>query len=341
MTTKIDPIEANPILFEMRSAVETSLKESVNRSFAADYLPMRQMLEHHFGWLDNLSSGKRIRPLLLLLVAEAAGTPWMKALPAAVAIELIHNFSLIHDDIQDHSEIRHNRPTLWVRNGIAQAINAGDALFTIGLQKIWELSSDFPIELVKRVYLILNHTCLRLTQGQYLDLDFEQRDLVSTGEYLEMINGKTNALITTTTQIGALLGGADSQKEVQFSGYGHNLGLAFQIMDDYLGIWGESASTGKSTSTDLTSHKKTYPILIGLENDNPFKQRWLSGPIAVEETGAVAKLLQDTGAKEKTLDYANTLTNQALTDLTLACGDANPVLSTLSALTEWLIKRSS
>ncbi len=341
MTNDLNLFEKYPILKDMRNEIDTDLQLTIKRSFPDMYEPLHKMLEYHMGWLDDRSTGKRIRPLIVLLVTAASGGNWSNSIPAASAIELIHNFSLIHDDIQDQSDTRHNRQTLWKREGIAQAINAGDSLFTIGLRKIWDLEKYYPLELVRRVYLILNHTCLRLTQGQYLDLAFETRSIINTNDYLEMISGKTNALITACSQIGALLGSDDPQTDIHFTSFGHNLGLAFQIMDDYLGIWGESDITGKPVAADLIAGKKSFPIVLGLETENPFSELWRSRPISKSNGMLASDLLAQTGAKERTLDFVNKYSQDALIELALVCGETNPYHALLVDLTNWLLTRKS
>jgi geranylgeranyl diphosphate synthase, type I len=212
------------------------------------------------------AQGKRIRPLLVLLSAEAAGGPWRKALPSAAAVELLHNFSLVHDDIQDQSPLRRSRPTVWVKWGIAQAINAGDVLFTLSFLSLQRLLDALPSEDVLLSSRLLQQTCLRLTEGQYLDISYEKRNLPMEA-YWPMIGGKTAALISCCTELGAVAAGADEHRRAAFHAYGDNLGLAFQVLDDWLGIWGDAGQTGKSVESDLASGKKTLPVLYAIGKD--------------------------------------------------------------------------
>src|SRR5512146_1389252 len=158
----------------MRPAVETQLQSFIDRSLRGNYPDLRSMLTYHMGWEGEgagpEAQGKRIRPLLVLLCAEAAGGTGQDALPAAAAVELLHNFSLIHDDIQDNSPLRRNRPTVWVKWGQAQAINAGDVMFTLSFLAVQDLAGVLPSEHVLLVSRIIQETCLRLTEGQYLDI---------------------------------------------------------------------------------------------------------------------------------------------------------------------------
>lgn len=301
---------------------------------------MREMLLYHMGWPPKGSStkGKRIRPLLVCLVTHLAGGSWQDAIPAAVSIELIHNFSLIHDDIQDQSLTRHGQDTLWIKFGIAQAINAGDAMFAMALDEIWELSKRYSIGLVSECSRLLTSTCLSLTEGQYLDIDFEKREKVTPQEYQRMIEGKTTALITACTQIGALLGTGDPSIILDFKNYGYNLGLAFQVIDDYLGIWGDAAITGKSTDSDLVSGKMSYPVVLGLAQNDVFTDRWNIGNITPEDIPAILKIMDDAGIADQTEAKADEYTKNALTCLQSAAG-SHPDFSILNDLTGWLLKR--
>ncbi|MBE0695408.1 MAG: polyprenyl synthetase family protein, partial [Anaerolineaceae bacterium] len=163
----------------MRPAIEDALQWMIHQSIPTAYPELRAMLDYHMGWEGEgagpEAQGKRIRPLLVLLSAEAAGGNWQDALPAAVAVELLHNFSLVHDDIQDNSSLRRSRPTVWVNWGIAQAINAGDVLFTLAFLSLQDLARTLPAQQVLLASRILQQTCLRLTEGQYLDMSYESK----------------------------------------------------------------------------------------------------------------------------------------------------------------------
>lgn len=231
----------------------------------------RAMVRYPLGWSDekgqphNKPAGKRIRPLFLLLCTEAAGGEWRQALPAAAAVELLHNFSLVHDDIQDGSPLRHGRATVWQVWGAARAINAGDALFSLAFAALEQLSRQgLPPETVIRVWRVFNHTNLELTRGQHLDMLYETLDHVTVDDYLTMIMGKSAALLAACAQIGALIATGDEPLAATYREFALNLGVAFQIRDDILGIWGDPAVTGKSAATDISSRKKSLPVLYGL-----------------------------------------------------------------------------
>jgi geranylgeranyl diphosphate synthase type I len=229
------------------------------------------MARYPLGWVNehnqpySRTTGKRIRPLFLLLCTEAAGGDWQQALPAAAAVELLHNFSLIHDDIQDDSPIRHGRPTVWKVWGLPNAINAGDALFSLSYTALEELSSTgVPPDVLVKIWRIFNKTNIELTRGQHLDMRFEKQPVVSIEEYISMISGKSAALLATCAQIGALVATGDEVLAAQYATFALNMGIAFQIRDDILGIWGDPNVTGKSAATDIISRKKSLPVLYSL-----------------------------------------------------------------------------
>jgi geranylgeranyl diphosphate synthase type I len=181
-------------------------------------------------------------------------------------VELLHNFSLIHDDIQDNSPTRHKRPTVWKVWGAANAINAGDALFTLSYCALEDLLSETRPEIVLKVWRVFNQTALDLTRGQHLDMRFETQLRVSVDDYLTMIQGKSAALVAACAQIGALIASGDESVAANYAAFGLNLGIAFQIRDDILGIWGDPTVTGKSAATDIIAHKKSLPVLYGLSH---------------------------------------------------------------------------
>jgi len=232
------------------------------------------MMHYHLGWVSERleprpgGGGKRLRPLLCLLTCQAAGGEAATALPAATAIEILHNFSLAHDDIEDNSPTRRSRAALWTLWGVPQAINIGDALFAVAHRTLGEIpQQDVPAERVLEAIQAFDAACVALTEGQHLDMSFEQRLDVTVDEYLEMIGGKTAALIGLSAQLGASLAGAPARMVSHFREFGWNLGLAFQIEDDILGIWGDESVTGKSASTDILEKKKTLPVVYGLASD--------------------------------------------------------------------------
>ncbi len=218
--------------------------------------------------------GKRLRPLLTLLCHGSCDSNLERALLGAVAVELLHNFTLIHDDIEDNSPLRHNRPTLWRKWGLAQAINAGDALFSLAQTAILSLEETCGLEVTLNAARQMNAVCLHLTRGQYLDIAFETAPVVTVETYLDMVAGKTAALIAFAASLGGLTSKQNFSVLERLSDYGKMLGLAFQIQDDLLGIWGDPNVTGKSAASDLQTHKKSTAVLYGLAQSSEFLSAW-------------------------------------------------------------------
>lgn len=285
------------------------------------------MMSYPLGWVDsegnpyNQSTGKRIRPLLLLICADAAGGDWKKALPAAAATEFLHNFSLIHDDIQDDSLVRHGRPTVWQVWEKPQAINIGDGLFALSYSALSELASvGVAPHIVQEVWEIYNRTNLELIRGQFLDMTFEKQANVTVDEYLSMIAGKSAALIAACAQIGALIGSGRSERAAAFAEFGLNLGIAFQVRDDILGIWGDPAVTGKSAATDIQTRKKSLPVLYGLSQDQTLAEIYQHEEMTTRRVSQIVKRLDDLGAS----DYAKQIEGEYYSKAMSALEQANP-----------------
>src|SRR5512143_900115 len=323
--------------------IELELQKQVSRLNVPRTQVFHEMLTYHMGWTGEgagpEAAGKRIRPLMVLLCTAACGAGWQAALPAAAALELVHNFSLVHDDIQDNSDKRRGRSTVWVKWGEPMAINVGDALFVMSNQAIIDLKENYPAETVVRAAEILHNTCLDLTRGQFLDMSYEERNDLGVDDYWPMVAGKTAALLSACCHMGALLGGAEEAKQETYRSFGHYLGLAFQVQDDILGIWGDEAMTGKSAASDLVEGKNSLPVLAGLSAKGKFAARWKQGPIQPQEVEEVARLLTSEGGYSKAYDAAQQMTDLALLNLQEAdphgeAGDA------LYELTDRLLKRS-
>ncbi len=297
--------------------------------------PFLGMMQYQMGWVDEslkpieAVSGKRIRPLVCMLTNAAAGGDWRQVTPAGAAIELLHNFSLIHDDIEDVSPTRRGRPTVWKIWGEAQAINSGDAMFTLAHTAMNRLlESGVEPATVVRSLRRFDETCFRLTEGQYADMDFEVRDEVSVSEYIAMITGKTAVLLSLSTELGAVVAGAPQDVIDHYAQFGLNLGLAFQVIDDILGIWGDESRTGKSVATDIITKKKTLPVLYGLENCEPlrvlYRDRDADGAFVQE----VVQLLDEVDTRAYAEERARAYSTAAVEHLTAAAptGDAEKAL---------------
>jgi len=289
--------------------------------------PPYSLMRYHLGWEDETgrkideNGGKLLRPALCLLCCEAVGGEPERVLPAAASIELLHNFSLIHDDLEDRSEQRHGRETLWRRWGEAQAINTGDGMFALAHATLLRLTElGHPPERVLEAVRMLDEATLRLCEGQHRDLLYEGERGIPTADYMEMIEGKSAVLIAAGCGIGALLGGADDSTVRGLYEFGCRLGLAFQIRDDVLGIWGDSTITGKPAGDDLRAGKNSYPVVAGFERASAEQRKLLEELLADDkpreadvERGCL--LLEEVGAREESERMAVEQAERAVTYL--------------------------
>jgi geranylgeranyl diphosphate synthase type I len=320
----------------LTAELDSELHRAVDRlRFSSDGL--WEMASYAMGWVGEGTGpetvGKRIRPMLCLLVCGGCGGESSAALAPACAVELVHSFSLIHDDIQDGSEMRRGRPSLWKRHGTAQAINVGDAIFTLSFSVLSGSDSRHASEWMR----ILSDTCLRLTFGQYLDLAYEDAQSVTLQQYREMIGGKTAALVEAACRLGAVAAGADPSRREAFAGFGRALGLAFQMQDDFLGVWGDPVATGKSAAGDLLARKKSLPILYGLERSGKFRSLLAEGP-KPERLPLLIAELEACGAREYALSQANEWIGRAHSALREA-GPQGEFGARLTELTGALLER--
>ncbi len=307
---------------EMLPALEQEMQKVLQVNQDSKPEPFFGMMHYHMGWTDAdlnsvvVKSGKRIRPLSCLITTEAAGGNWEQALPAAAAIELLHNFSLIHDDIEDASPTRRGRDTVWQIWGINQAINSGDSMFALAhLSMNYLLERGVDAQIVVQALRRFDETCIHLTQGQYADMDFETRIHVSVDEYMAMITGKTAVLLALCSELGALVAGAEPTTVKHYHEFGRSLGLAFQIIDDILGIWGDENLTGKSAATDILTKKKTLPVLYGLSKSQEIQTLYANNKPDDSFVTSVVKLLNKNGAYDYAKQVALTHSQNALSHL--------------------------
>jgi geranylgeranyl diphosphate synthase, type I len=299
-----------------REAVDAGLRAAAARLPA----PAAHIAAYHFGWTDasgspvQANSGKALRPLLTLLAAKAVGgeDAWRRAVPAAVAVEMIHNFSLIHDDIIDCDSLRRHRPTAWKVYGVNDAILVGDALHALAFEVIAESGCDR----VPAGTSLLAQTVRALIEGQLADTRFETREEVELAECVAMSEAKTASLMGCATALGALFGGGTAQQVDALRDFGFRLGLAFQHVDDLLGIWGDPAVTGKAVYSDLRNRKKSLPVTAALGSGHPDAPELAAiynatGQLTEAELRRAADLVEACGGRQASRRSAEMLTEAA------------------------------
>ncbi len=259
--------------------------------------------------------GKRIRPLLLLMSCDLFGGKVKDALNPSFAMELFHNFTLVHDDIMDNAEIRRGIPTVHKQFGLNAGILAGDVM----LAYVYKYLTDVPVKFVPDLLQVFNKAAIEIFEGQQMDLDFEQRLDVTEAEYIKMIEYKTSVLMACCVQIGAILAGMGIREQRMIYDFGLNLGLSFQIKDDYLDAFGIGSKVGKKIGGDILNNKKTY-LLVNALNKADKKQKTRLQALLKEKKEKVKidgtkKIFEELGVKSATEIFMNELYNKAITSL--------------------------
>ncbi len=295
---------------------KTKVKEPVNL-----YEPITYILE---------LGGKRLRPVLTLLTTEIFGTDYNKALDAALAIELFHNFSLMHDDIMDDAPLRRGKTTVHEKWNVNTAILSGDAM----LITAYQLFENYENETFKNLAKLFSKTALQVCEGQQYDMDFEIRTDVGITEYLKMIEYKTAVLIAASLKMGAIVAGASLEEQKNVYDFGKNLGIAFQLQDDYLDAFGDPKTFGKQVGGDIIANKKTFLYLKALELGTPDQQKELRDLFSIQPKYPVAKIntikdiFQKSGAAQRTQHKIESYTQKAfeITDTLAISKDKKLVL---------------
>ncbi|PPK64079.1 family 2 encapsulin nanocompartment cargo protein polyprenyl transferase [Actinokineospora auranticolor] len=343
MTPTVAPAHhcAREVLARNRDRFDPALRAAV------ETLPdsMRHITGYHFGWWDEhgeattADAGKAIRPALVVTAAEAVGGDAERALPAAVAVELVHNFTLLHDDVMDRDRTRRHRPTAWSVFGLGPAILAGDALLTLAFDVL--ASSGHPS--AQEGARILSAAVLAVQDGQAADLAFEKRADVGLAECVRMAEGKTGALLGCSTALGALFGGAAPTRVTHLRTFGEHLGLAFQLVDDLLGIWGDPTATGKPVYADLERRKKSLPVVAALAANSKASQALhtlyhQTTALTAADLIRAADLIETAGGRTWARTQATTRLADALDSLEAANPASGPAME-LTALANLIIRR--
>ncbi|MEY9969214.1 geranylgeranyl diphosphate synthase type I [Streptacidiphilus sp. MAP12-16] len=344
------PVDVQSLLERGRTLCTPVLREAIGRLAP----PMDRVSAYHFGWTDaegrptEGDGGKAVRPALALLSAQAAGVPAEVGIPGGVAVELVHNFSLLHDDLMDGDEQRRHRATVWTVFGPAQAILVGDAMFALANEVLLEAADRGGATGVDagRAVQRLTLATRKLIDGQAQDLSFEHRDRVSVAECLEMEGNKTGALLAASASVGAVLAGIDDKAADALERYGYHLGLAFQAVDDLLGIWGATEVTGKPNFGDLRQRKKSLPVSAALAEGGPASVRLAElladpegrGHEDEEQLAVRAALIEEAGGRAWTADEARRQHLTALAALDEVSMPAN-VREQFASLAEFVVVR--
>jgi geranylgeranyl diphosphate synthase type I len=282
---------------------------------------VRRVARYHLGFADadgapaSGDGGKAVRPALAFLSAEAAGAPPEVGLPGAVAVELVHNFSLLHDDVMDQDLERRHRPTAWALFGVGPAILAGDALHTLAHQVLLEA----PPPGGAAASAALSRATAEMIAGQGEDLGFESRLDVGVEECLRMCAHKTGALLACAASVGAILAGAAPSQVEALAEFGIHLGMAFQAVDDVLGIWGRTEVTGKPAANDLRQHKKSLPVVAALAAGGPAAERLArllaNGALSEDDVALGVALVEEAGGRRVAAGEAERQLDRALSAL--------------------------
>ena len=312
------------VLTWSRGLVDPALREAVDRLPDA----MRRVAGYHFGWSDEEGrpveagngngdrGGKAVRPALVLLAARAVGGDAEQAVPAACAAELVHNFTLLHDDVMDGDVTRRHRRTSWAVFGSSAAILAGDALLTLAFDVLAGTGRATAGTGMRTLSTVL----LELVDGQCSDIAFEKREDVDLLECVRMAAGKTGSLLGGACSLGAIFGGGDEEQIERLRGFGEHVGLAFQFVDDLLGIWGDPGVTGKAVYSDLINRKKTLPVVATLTSGTPVAQELADlyhgdRRLSEDELARAAELIESSGGRAWTEKQAEEHLALALSSL--------------------------
>ncbi|MGP4006277.1 family 2 encapsulin nanocompartment cargo protein polyprenyl transferase [Streptomyces sp. 4N124] len=342
---RLDGHEAPAILERARTSVDPELRSAV------ESLPgsMRRVALYHFGWehADGTpaagNGGKAIRPALVLTAAAALGGPAARtaAVRAAAAVELVHNFTLLHDDVMDRDTTRRHRPTAWTVFGDADAILAGDALQALALR----LLAEHPHPASAAAGARLADCVVELCEGQHADVDMERRgpDEVGLDEVLAMAEAKTGALLGCSCALGALYAGAAKEDVEALDAFGREAGLAFQLIDDVIGIWGDPCRTGKPAGADLAVRKKSLPVVAALVSGTPAAAELAElyrGPYQEADLERTVLAVEQAGGREWAQAQAADRMAHAMRQLSRAVPDPEAA-GDLLALAEFVTRRSS
>jgi geranylgeranyl diphosphate synthase, type I len=331
--------EIDAMLWRVRDLTDPAMRAEVDR---LDDPLMRHIARYQMGWVDadgepSDAGGKAVRPAFTVLAAQAVGAEPELAVPAAVAVELVHNFSLLHDDVMDRDISRRHRPTGWVVFGTGQAILAGNAMLTVAFDALTRTGNEHCLP-------TLFASVQRLISGQSQDLALEERAGVTLDDVITMEAGKTAALLSCATALGGEIARASRESITALAAFGHDVGIAFQLVDDILGITGDPARTGKSASSDVRAGKRSAPIVAALNGDSSAATRladmFAGGPPKTDEDVELAtKLIGEAGGLDWAAREADSRLSSALSHLDTLASDGAPAVTELAGLARYVVDR--
>lgn len=313
------------------TAVEESMTDALSLKEGDLYTPVEYILD---------LGGKRMRPVVALLGCELYQDDWKPAIPAATALEVFHNFTLVHDDIMDEAPLRRGQATVHEKWNASQAILSGDAMLVLA----YEILRDSPPLRLPELLALFGKTALEVCEGQQLDMDFEKRSDVSVDEYLDMIRLKTSVLLAASLQMGAIVGGASKSDQEHIYQFGLNLGLAFQLRDDYLDAFGNSETFGKQVGGDILSDKKTYLLIRAFEKAGAAEKQILDRYIGSGETNGKVSAVKDVMTTLEVPAELQELSDQYYEKAVQALDEvsvSDERKAKLRALAAWLMQRDS
>ncbi|MFJ3442750.1 polyprenyl synthetase family protein [Streptomyces sp. NPDC086081] len=321
------PIPAPVGSFPRLGWVDDLLNPALRSAVAALPDAENRVARYHRGWCEAdgtpvetaARTGKAVRPALSLLAAAAVGGSPELAVPGAVAVELVHDFTLLHDDVIDGDALRRHRPAAWSVFGTPAAVLTGDALLVSALRAL----ADVPAQRAAEAVQELVTTLLELVEGQSRDVAFEKAPEVSVAQYLAMAEGKTGSLIGCSCALGGILAGADAERVRGLREFGRRLGVAFQCADDVLGIWGRTSRSGKPVGSDLAARKKSLPVVLALSGEGAAAERLralyaTARPLDERDVTLARALVEEAGGREAAEQEARRQVSAALRALSWA-----------------------
>ncbi len=341
----------------MFEALTILIKAAMQAAFPPSFDPLiadyYARMEYHLGWRGTdleptqAEAGKLVRPVLAILACEALGGQVEQALPLAAALQLLHDFSLVHDDIEDHSAQRRGRPTVWSLWGLELGINVGDGMFAVAHRSLHRLV-DAGVAAMTALLILrgFEETILRICEGQHLDISGEGRFDVTTERYLTMIKGKTAALLAAATGLGARIATDDADQVEAMTRFGEALGMAFQVQDDLLDIWGEPALTGKPQAADLVQRKLSLPVIHALEHAAPadratFEQIYRQSTVEADDLPILLAILARTASEQAVAALADRYHREAEQALAMIKPVNEEAFQQLKQFTATLLRRQS